>query len=90
MSDKKDGDDESHKRHKHDESSRSTDINVLLLHCVGARMTRQPSTARERHYYDDPAKHVKFEREKSGARTAARTAAQTAAQDSAKDKKDRA
>lgn len=42
------------------------EINVLALHCVGGRLSGQPSNARERRYYGDPANVVRFENEGKG------------------------
>jgi len=35
-------------------------VDLLHLHCVGARLNPQPSKALPRHLYRDPATHVKF------------------------------
>lgn len=40
------------------------EIDLLQLHVVGGRMADDKSYALPRHRYGDPAKHVKFQREK--------------------------
>ncbi len=38
----------------------SDTIDLLELHCAGARLTPEPSKAMPLHRYSDPATHVKF------------------------------
>jgi hypothetical protein len=35
-------------------------VDLLQVHCAGARLNPQPSHALPRHLYRDPATHVKF------------------------------
>lgn len=39
-------------------------IDLLALHFVGGRLNPEPSRAREARYYGDPARNIRFERER--------------------------